>query len=701
MKKNWFALGLVLLLSSALAVLLRLSYLHPWHPDHYTWGSFTKILLSQGYATWVLHPLSLFGYYPLSIPSGYEFFMSIFTLLTGMTFSQAVFVFSIISSFIAAYFFFLMMRYWTSFDTSLFASFIYLTSVFFVKVTSNNASTRITNIMLYPLFIIFLFRIRENLLEKKPGLWKNILMAAFLFILMSIIHRLSQLSIIFVIAFFLSLAVEKHRELWQWYKTTWLYMKRKPHYDRSQWYLAIDTSFVVFSLLLLRFIKLKILSVVSILLLAAYYYWFDIRKANLKRTTDSLFRDILYLAGISFASKALDLSLRGRLLVHLKNILEKHSWILLLFLILLIAAAFAVLSISRRKHHLIRNLREKSVAVYETITGNSHYSIAVGLFLVFILFSLKTISGSGFYRTGFEHYTHSFLLSGDSFFVILFNFILNLTNNVTPLIWFAPFAFVHIAFKPAKSFYDYFWLVTAIGFSQFILDWEYIRLYMIPVYSVFSSLGLVLAFRVAVRRSRKIAFALLSGFLLLHILFAVVFVQRDFYLSSVGIEEPTPYVPEEYLVAAGNFMSDDSQYSIHTSSSIQLDRAAAFYSGKPNAVGAQIIYIRPDLQVERRNLTQVWRDLKSGRKVRELYYLNDWLFPGTYYHGRHIASLNGRTISDPIAWRIIDSYSIKYLIDSPVYPAKTRFFESVQPLKNKVYSSGMIDIYDLNGGRSV
>ena len=43
-----------------LAILFRLTFQYPWHPDHYIIGQYTYIIIEQGYAPWVLHPLSLF-----------------------------------------------------------------------------------------------------------------------------------------------------------------------------------------------------------------------------------------------------------------------------------------------------------------------------------------------------------------------------------------------------------------------------------------------------------------------------------------------------------------------------------------------------------------------------------------------------------------------------------------------------------------
>ena len=45
-----------------------------------------------GFAQWVYHPVSLFGYYPLSYPSGLMFFLALVSELTGLTMNATILV---------------------------------------------------------------------------------------------------------------------------------------------------------------------------------------------------------------------------------------------------------------------------------------------------------------------------------------------------------------------------------------------------------------------------------------------------------------------------------------------------------------------------------------------------------------------------------------------------------------------------------
>src|SRR3989338_5730840 len=145
---------ILLALIIVIGILYRVQFKYPHHPDHYVLGSYTYALIQIGYAPWVLHPASLFGYYPLSIPSAFEYFFSVLSLITGVDINILFFYTSILFGLFAGLGLYLFVRKWTSFEVSLTTSFVLLTMTFFSLDTSYTASTRIFNIIFYPLFIL-------------------------------------------------------------------------------------------------------------------------------------------------------------------------------------------------------------------------------------------------------------------------------------------------------------------------------------------------------------------------------------------------------------------------------------------------------------------------------------------------------------------------------------------------------------------
>jgi len=87
----------VLLLLGAF-ILLSISLRFPlveherFQTDSYTIHYFAKAITDDGYAAWTFHPLSYFGYYPISYPSGVPFFVAELSSMTGMSIELSILV---------------------------------------------------------------------------------------------------------------------------------------------------------------------------------------------------------------------------------------------------------------------------------------------------------------------------------------------------------------------------------------------------------------------------------------------------------------------------------------------------------------------------------------------------------------------------------------------------------------------------------
>ncbi|MBT4647816.1 hypothetical protein HOC11_06125 [archaeon] len=339
------------------------------------------------------------------------------------------------------------------------------------------------------------------------------------------------------------------------------------------------------------------------------------------------------------------------------------------------------------------------------IQKRTNEAISVFLALVFLYMIYATFTGRSFVNMDKSHYFSSFLLQGESPIVVAINWIFNLNNNLSVLIIFAFIGIFSLFFKAVKTFYDYFFVFVILGFSQFIFEWEYIRLYMNPIYSLFIGIGITYTWTVlskwklSMRNIMTITVLLLTA----HFIFSGIFVQRDFFIKKFLFYEEGFFAPEAYSKTAAKFLKSDETFSIITSSDYVRPGPLSFYANQIDAVNAQSMFINKeyDFNITKVDFSNIQDSLKRGEKIVGFYHLNDWILDGNYYHGKHIYSLINR-FNLKIAPIVIDDYKIKYLIDDEKVPAeeKNGYFLFIQPNNNLVYTNEYMSIYDLNRGKN-
>ncbi|MBI2558010.1 hypothetical protein HYW20_01700 [Candidatus Woesearchaeota archaeon] len=520
--------------------------------------------------------------------------------------------------------------------------------------------------------------------------------------MMNLIHRFGQLLIIFIVSFFAALSFFHYEKIFDLIKTIGVYNIRKKYYKASKIYLYIDLAavFTIFYSFIL--IRSKILWGILVFVLAMHYLWFDIIKFTKARKDTYLLLDILAFALYLSIFKITDLVLRGRLIVNMTRILDKYLFQITIiggvFIVIVISLVYIIFKKFKNFNKLLKFIENKS---FEIIKHRPQKIISFFLLLVMLFFLSRNFTGDNFYKFGFEHYTDSFIAKGTSPWVIMINFIFNLNNNVTILIYFAFIGIVYIFLKDNKNFYEYFLIFVIIGFSQFLLDWEYIRLYIIPIYAVFIGIGLTFVVKNASARFNKnTIYAVLVSILILHLIITNVFIQREFLLPKLNIVKERLPLAEKYYIQAGEYLKNKGDFSIHTSSSIDYDSKTAYYAGKYNSVLAQSILTEDKkYDIVKISFSKIVDTFKRGQKIGEIYNLKDPIFGSYYYHGRYIFNLNIREINNKDSIKIIGLYKIKYIVDSPESKKKTEFFDSMQHMKNKVYSSGQLYVYDLSKGK--
>ncbi|MCK5283688.1 MAG: hypothetical protein KAK00_09875 [Nanoarchaeota archaeon] len=689
-----------------IAILFRVQYKYPHHPDHFTWGQYTNAVIKYGYAPWVMHPTSLFGYYPLSVPSGFEFFFSYLSLLTGLDLPTLFFFSSIFLGLFGGFTIYLVMRKWTSFETSFITSLVLLTMAFYSKVTSNTASNRIFNIVFYPLFILIIFKIYEAWRIKRRYSIKYIITAVLLFLMMAMIHRLTQLSIIFVVSFILALIVFHWEKILEKFQKTGFYKKRKGFYDASRLHIVLDLLVLFILLVGFRMIKSGLWLLIFIILSLAYYFTFNLGK---KRSMHFVFIDFVYYMSILIIMKMRDLFMRGRLLVHIEKLLPllNSQYVLIQVFSVLVIGFIISLIFSKKVKIVLKSILkyvEKLVdKVFIYIENKPERAVSYILFIVFLFFITSTFFGGGIFNMDASYYESSFLFEGKGIGVIFLNFLLNINNNLTVLIWFAPLGLLYLFFKKNKRLYDYFFIFVAIFFSQLIFDWEYVRLYMNPIYAIFIGLGLgffmirMIKLKSKFLRWSSIVFLILA--LSMNFFFSDVFMHRDYVFDKLEINKLSERVPYEQYIAAGEFLDMGQDFSILYSQGNVRYQRIAYHAKVPGAVTAQSIYLKKELyNIISIKFDDIIGDMKRGEKIRAIFTLEDWIFGSSYYHGRHIFHLTNRRIWDKNSKQILKDYNVKYIVDSDIAETKFKFFESIEPIKNKVYTTPKLDIYDLSRG---
>ncbi len=159
-------------------------------------------IANDGYAEWILNPLSYFGLYPLSYPSASPFLIAGLSLSSGLPIEAAIFVLSIalgLSGMLSAY---VMGREMKDDDLFAFAvAFLYSLAPRFLVFTVWTASSRNLFMALAPLFVWSIIRTYRRRDGKHAGLLLVFLAA------LTATHRLTVLLSVAIVAYLLSFGV--------------------------------------------------------------------------------------------------------------------------------------------------------------------------------------------------------------------------------------------------------------------------------------------------------------------------------------------------------------------------------------------------------------------------------------------------------------------------------------------------------------
>ena len=196
-RTKYILMGLLVILN----LILRLPTTpHEMGVDSFDTHAWASSISANGYAKWILHPLSFFGLYPFSYPSGPPFFLSEISQCTGMEMEYTILVITTflgIFGIFAAYL--LAKEIWNDFLFAFSVAFVYSTSNLFLGATTWQTDPFNLFLVFLPLFVWSLLRCYN---QKKGRLkYKYFLLALCLLITLATIHRMVLFIPLILIAF--------------------------------------------------------------------------------------------------------------------------------------------------------------------------------------------------------------------------------------------------------------------------------------------------------------------------------------------------------------------------------------------------------------------------------------------------------------------------------------------------------------------
>lgn len=171
---------------------------HGHQNDSFHIQAYANFISTNGYADWILKPLSFFGWYPCSYPSGEPFFISSFFQCTGIEMEGLIWLVATFIGALGVFASYLMAKELK--EDFLFAfsvAFVYSLSREYIDWTSWNVSSRGLFMAILPLLIWSLIRCYN----KKGDRLKYLLMAIGLLTILATIHRMILFTLLIIITF--------------------------------------------------------------------------------------------------------------------------------------------------------------------------------------------------------------------------------------------------------------------------------------------------------------------------------------------------------------------------------------------------------------------------------------------------------------------------------------------------------------------
>lgn len=183
-----------------------------WGDSSFVW-SLANSINDSGYMAWVLNPLSLFGIYAASYPSGYPVILSVVSQTTGIDTEYVIFICCLLLGAVGILASYIMALKFSK--NQLFAfltAFVFSTAPVFTEITRWTTTARGPFLALLPLFLWGGFSLNKIGTDYK----KIIFLSTFVFITLLAMHRTSWLMALIIFAFIITVVI------WQVRDNKWL-----------------------------------------------------------------------------------------------------------------------------------------------------------------------------------------------------------------------------------------------------------------------------------------------------------------------------------------------------------------------------------------------------------------------------------------------------------------------------------------------
>lgn len=692
--KEFILLALLILLT----IIIRLpNTTHPRGIDTFTVYKNADSISEIGYAIWVLHPTSLIGMYPLSTPSAEPFFLSIFSLITGLDMSYSILFTQIAISLLGILGMFIFIKEFSSFLFAFLSAFVFSISTYFIDFTRWFVTTRILLIVLIPLLLWVLLKTYKD----KANRIKYSILAIIIYLLLAMTHRLVQLVSIILFAYVLTLLIFLFP---RFKKTNFYRVYFEKRYKTSKTCILLDIIIALFILGALKFIKFRPLIAAFIILVFISMIWPEYRgysKRYIKvKSPIRIFLEALLLIFGFVLTKIIDLLSRGRLLINTIRLLNGfyNTKLISMFSMhkltaLILTLFFLVLIFYLTKIKKLKNLFYNHI--FTPIKKKPQFYLSCFVLTLFAILFASQFFGFSFYSPSMEEYTKSTLFKGSSTFIIFLNMIINYFTGTTLLLPFVVIGLVYILFKKKKSFSEIFLIIILLELTPLLMDKYYARAFVIPLFSIFIGFGLIKVFDILYRfRYKSLSFLIVVIILITSIIFSNVFINPGYFIKQ---RKSIDYYEQEKNAAL--FLKSIPNDGSIISNSVPIEPRITALSKRHT-----INFLEP-LKTKAGNVktlpfSNIIDRVLSGDKVKSFGTLNDWLFGRTYYAGAHEYTVNRFGYNDEKSKLVIKEYNVRYSVGSRVYYSRNKnFHKSIQEIKNKIYDNYIIDIFDIEGGR--
>jgi hypothetical protein len=190
-------------LMALLNIVLRLPWTsHAVGVDTFFVQGLAASISKFGSAKWLIHPTSVFGFYPYSYPSAQPFILSGLSQSSGISIEYVTLIFSIFLSLLGLCSAFILAK--EIFDDDLYAiliSFFYSISPNFIELTYWQASSRSLFMAIFPLMIWFFVKIKDRVKIE------HILLIFTIEVFLFTAHRAAAFSLFIIIGYIITLII--------------------------------------------------------------------------------------------------------------------------------------------------------------------------------------------------------------------------------------------------------------------------------------------------------------------------------------------------------------------------------------------------------------------------------------------------------------------------------------------------------------